>query len=100
MRWSSSTADGGRSWIPYSAICRSLRAFVYDVGGRIVLVHPVTQIVWKMFSWVTSGFVMPGVQMGSGRAPRAWQGPTAEVSGMLAWVGATGPVVLEHPASS
>ena len=39
----------------------------------MVAVYPETQIVWWMVPCVTAGLREPGVQVASGRGPRAWQ---------------------------
>ena len=46
---------------------------MYEVGGRIVFVHPSTQMVELMFDCVTSGFNTPGE-----RTMSAWYGPLDE----------------------
>src|SRR5207247_5320451 len=58
---------------PYSRVCFRVSAFVYEVGGRIVFVHPCTQMVELMFACVTSGLSTPGVRVMS-----AWYGPFDE----------------------
>src|SRR5882724_12489234 len=54
-------------------MCFRFSAFVYEVGGRIVFVHPCTQMVESMFACVTSGLSTPGV-----RTMSAWYGPFDE----------------------
>jgi hypothetical protein len=50
----------------------TLRAVVTDEDGRIVEVHPDTQIVRPMVAWVTVRLVAPGVRVELGRtAPAA-----------------------------
>ena len=34
---------------------------MYETGGRTVAVQPDTQIVLRMFDWVTAGLMAPGV---------------------------------------
>src|ERR1700674_928682 len=49
---------------------------VTEVGGRTLLVHPLTQIVHRIVVCVTDGFRSPGVHRPSGSSsspvPRAW----------------------------
>src|SRR5438477_524072 len=45
----------------------TFRLFVYVAAGRTWAAYPVTQIVMLIVACVTSGFVAPGVQSGSGR---------------------------------
>jgi hypothetical protein len=40
----------------------ALSGLVYEVGGRMVAVHPDTQMVLWMLDWVTLGLYEPGVQ--------------------------------------
>ena len=55
----------------------ALIASVTVTGGRTVAVYPARQMVLPMVSWVTAGFVAPGVQCGSGqRLPIAGAGMT------------------------
>jgi hypothetical protein len=44
-------------------VCSSLRRFVYETGGRIVLVQPCSQIVLSIVACVTSGLTTPGVSV-------------------------------------
>ena len=65
------------------ASCCTLSSVVYDEGGRIVAVHPDTQIVWPMLAWLTEGLTAPGVRAEFGRTAPA--GLT--VMPPVAWVG-------------
>src|SRR5260370_793355 len=51
-------------------------------GGRMVAVHPRTQIVAWIVAWVTAGSTEPGVQARSGRRPEslAWHWPGRSVT--------------------
>jgi hypothetical protein len=68
---------------------------VYETGGRMVLVQPLTQMVVPMVLWVTAEYVAPGVQFGSGNAPRIphWPEGTTVVT-----VGVIGTEVFQHAA--
>jgi hypothetical protein len=55
-RWSSSKSTRSSSGISSSWMSRRFAALVYETGGRIVFVHPGTQIVWPIVVCVTAGF--------------------------------------------
>jgi hypothetical protein len=50
------------------------------VGGRTVEVQPDTQIVELMVLWVTTEYVAPGWQNGSGSGRYAWGAHNPETS--------------------
>ena len=61
----------------------TLMPVVTDEDGRMVEVHPVTQIVRPMVAWVTEGLSAPGVRAELGRtAPAA-----LTVIPLVAWIG-------------
>lgn len=74
-----------------------MRSVVYDEGGRMVAVHPDTQIVWPILAWLTEGLTAPGVRARFGStAPAALttMPPVLRVAGGLGVTGTVGGVVL------
>ena len=63
--------------------CCFFKAVVTDEGGRIVAVHPDTQIVERMVACVTAGFRAPGVREAFGKTTLAviTSAPTEVTSG-------------------